>query len=208
MSHSEHNLKFDGSKSDELSKRATISRRFRSPATIFVYRPTDGILHRFFSIKNPDPPPPPASIHDAVLTPEASAGFFSRLWFNWLTPLLSLGYARPLEASDLYKLPHEHSSARVANAILTSFERRRNEAAIYNEQLANGQVDPGIKSLWWSIRGVRVEREKAWREKDGKRKASLILAMNDSVKWLFWSAGILKVIGDTAQVTSPLVVKV
>ena len=108
----------------------------------------------------------------------------------------------------MYKLPDEHSSTRVANTILTSFERRRSGAAIYNEQLANGQVDPGIKSLWWSIRGVRVEREKAWREKDGKRKASLILAMNDSVKWLFWSAGILKVIGNTAQVTSPLVVKV
>ena len=122
--------------------------------------------------------------------------------------MLSLGYARPLEASDLYKLPDEHSSTHVANAILTFFERRRKEAAIYNEQLTNGQVGPGVKSLWWSFRGVRLEREKVWREKDGKRKASLILAMNDSVQWRFWSAGVLKVIGDTAQVTSPLVVKV
>ncbi|KAI9570547.1 hypothetical protein HD554DRAFT_2203901 [Boletus coccyginus] len=128
-------------------------------------------IAEFFSIKDPNPPPPKASIHDAVLTPEASAGFFT---------------------SDLYKLPDEHSSTRVANAILTSFERRRNEAAIYNEHLANGLVGPGIKSLWWLIRGVRVEQEIAWREKDGKRKASLILAMNDSVKWHFWSAGILK----------------
>ena len=110
--------------------------------------------------------------------------------------------------SDLYKLPDEYSSAQVSNAILESFQRRRKEAALYNEQLENGQVGPGIRSLWWSIRGVRVEREKAWRERDGKRKASLILAMNDSVKWRFWSAGILKAIGDTAQVTSPLVVKV
>ncbi|KAF8558202.1 ABC transporter [Imleria badia] len=165
------------------------------------------IFRRFFSIKNPNPPPPPPSIHDADLTPEATAGFFSRLWFTWLTPLLSLGYARPLEASDLYKLQDEHSSTRVANAILASFERRRKEAALYNERLENGQVGPGIKALWWSIRGVRVEREKVWRERDGKRKASLILAMNDSVKWRLWSAGILKVIGDTAQVTSPLVVK-
>ena len=130
------------------------------------------------------------------------------MWFIWVTPLLSLGYARPLEASDLYKLTEDRSATRYANAILTAFERRRKEAAMYNERLANGQIGPGVKSLWWSIRGVRAEREKAWREKDGKRKASLILAMNDSVKWLFWSAGILKVIGDTAQVTSPLVVKV
>jgi len=31
--------------------------------------------------------------------------------------------------------------------------------------------------------------------------------MNDSVALWFWSAGVLKVIGDTAQITSPLVVK-
>ncbi|KAG9315260.1 ABC transporter [Chiua virens] len=159
------------------------------------------------NLKNPNPPPPKPSIHNTVLTPEASAGLFSRLWFLWLTPLLSLGYSRPLEASDLYKLPDERSATHIANAILTSFERRRQEAAIYNERLANGQVGPGLKGLWWSVRGVRAEREKAWRERDGMRKASLALAMNDSVKWLFWSAGFLKVIGDTTQIISPLVVK-
>ncbi|KAF8434986.1 hypothetical protein L210DRAFT_3551531 [Boletus edulis BED1] len=133
--------------------------------------------------------------------------FRSQLWFIWLTPLLSLCFARPLEASDLYKLPDDHSSTRVANAILTSFERRRKEAAIYNKRLANSQVGPGVKSLWWSIRGVRAEQENVWRENRGKRKGSLVLALNDSVMWHFWSAGILEIIGDTAQVTSPLVVK-
>ncbi|KAF8840168.1 hypothetical protein BDN67DRAFT_1011682 [Paxillus ammoniavirescens] len=161
----------------------------------------------FFYLKNPSLPPPKSSIHDAVLTPEASAGFLSLLWFSWITPLLSLGYARPLEASDLYKLQDQHSATRIADSILESFERRRIAANAYNARLENGEVGPGLKGIWWSIRGVRSEREKAWREKDGKRKASLILAMNDSVNWLLWSAGILKVIGDTAQVTSPLVVK-
>ncbi|KAF9237604.1 ABC transporter [Melanogaster broomeanus] len=159
------------------------------------------------SVKNHSPPPPKKSIHDAVLTPEASAGFLSLLFFNWVTPLLSLGYARALEASDLYKLQDQRSSTQIANTILESFERRRQTADAYNARLASGQVRPGLKAIWWSIRGIRAEREKAWREKDGRRKASLILAMNDSVKWLFWSAGVLKVLGDTAQVTSPLVVK-
>ncbi|KAG9315244.1 hypothetical protein JVU11DRAFT_4378 [Chiua virens] len=177
-------------------ERKTILEKFKSQE-----------VHVIFSVKNPNPPPPKSSIYDAILTPEASAGFFNRLWFTWLTPLLSLGYARPLEASDLYKLPDERSATRIANAILTSFEHRRQEAVLYNEQLANGRAGLGVRGLWWSVRGVRAEREKAWRERDGKRKASLILAMNDSVKWLLWSAGILKVIGDTAQVTSPLVVK-
>ncbi|KAF9223499.1 ABC transporter [Gyrodon lividus] len=159
------------------------------------------------SLKNPNPPPPKKSIHHAVLTPEASAGFLSLLWFSWMTPLLSLGYARPLEASDLYKLQDQHSSTRIAGSILESFEHRRKVAEAYNVRLEVGEVGPGLKGIWWSIRGVRAEREKAWRERDGKRKASLVLAMNDSVKWLLWSSGILKVMGDTAQVLSPLVVK-
>ncbi|KAF8134974.1 ABC transporter [Boletus edulis] len=199
MSHSEHKFEVN-TIAEEQADGPKLADELRLSTRASIFR-------SFFSIKNPNPPPPKASIHDAELTPEASAGFFSRLWFMWLTPLLSLGFARPLEASDLYKLPDDRSSTRVANAILTSFERRRREAAIYNERLANGQVGPGIRSLLWSIRGVRAEREMLWREKEGKRKASLILAMNDSVKWYFWSAGILKVIGDTAQVTSPLVVK-
>jgi len=97
---------------------------------------------------------------------------------------------------------------KVANAIVESFNDRRKKAAEYNDRLSKGEIGPGLKGLWWSICGVRAEREKEWREKDGKRKASLILAMNDSVFWWFWSAGILKVISDTAQITSPLVVKV
>ncbi|KAG1821831.1 ABC transporter [Suillus subaureus] len=165
-------------------------------------------ISRFFLFgKNGSPPPPKKSIHDADLIPEATAGFASLLWFTWITPLLSLGYARPLESSDLYRLQEERGALPIADAILTSFKTRQNKAAEYNERLAKGEIGPGLKGLWWSIRGVRAEREKQWREKDGKRKASLILAMNDSIFWWFWSAGVLKVIGDTAQITSPLVVK-
>lgn len=164
---------------------------------------------RFFLFgRNGSPPPPKNSIHDADLIPEATAGFASLLWFSWLTPLLSLGYARPLESSDLYRLQDERGALPIADAIITSFKTRQKKAAEYNERLAKGEIGPGLKGLWWSIRGVRAEREKQWREKDGKRKASLILAMNDSIFWWFWSAGILKVIGDTAQITSPLLVKV
>lgn len=141
------------------------------------------------------------------MTPEASAGFFSLLLFSWVTPLLSLGYARPLEAPDLYKLQDQHASIRTANLVLESFKRRRKEAQEYNARLEGGKVKPGLRAIWWAVRGNRAAREKTWRERDGKHKASLILAMNDSIKWFFWSGGVLKVIADIAQVTSPLVVK-
>ena len=148
-------------------------------------------------------------IYDASrMIPEASAGFFSLLWFSWITPILVLGYARPLEARDLYKLQDDRASARIANIILESFERRRKEVQEYNVKLERGEIKPGLRVIWWTICGNRARREKAWRETDGKRRASLVLAMNDSVKWFFWTGGFLQVISDAAQVVSPLIVKV
>jgi len=123
-------------------------------------------------------------------------------------PLLALGYARPLEATDLYKLPPNRGAAYISDLITDSFLRRVQIAEEYNARLAKGEIGPGIKGAWWSIIGKREEKEREWREKTGKRKASLVWAMNDSVKWWFWSGGLLKVFGDTAQITSPLVVKV
>lgn len=122
--------------------------------------------------------------------------------------MLSLGYARPLEAPDLYKLPNSFESAYIGNQIVASFERRVQRAAEYNTRLANGEISAGWRVVWWTLRGHRADREKKWREKDGKQRASLVWAMNDSVKRRFWFGGALKILGDTAQVTSPLIVKV
>jgi len=104
--------------------------------------------------------------------------------------MLSLGYARPLEPTDLWKLENHRSAAVISKKILDSFQRRSDEAENYNVRLANGQVKPGLQRLWWSLRGKTAEREKQWREKNGVKKPSLVWAMNDSVKWWFWSSGV------------------
>ncbi|KAJ7671586.1 ABC transporter [Mycena polygramma] len=153
------------------------------------------------------PSPPGGTLEDASLSPDLTAAWYDLIYWGWITPLLSLGYQRPLEATDLYKLGDERASAYIAEKITTSFDRRHKAAIEYNIRLANGDISPGWRAIWWTVRGGRAKREKQWREKDGKRRASLVWAMNDSVKWWFWSGGILKVIGDTAQITSPLVVK-
>ena len=139
---------------------------------------------------------------------EANASFFSLLTFNWITHLLALGYARPLYDTDLYKLQDDRSSAAIADKIVADFERRRKIADEYNARLARGEVSPGLRALWWRIRGDRSTREKAWRENTGKKRPNLALAMNSSVKWWFWTGGFCKWFADTAQVTSPLIVKV
>ena len=161
---------------------------------------------QFFEVH---PPPPRASIDDASYAPEASANFVDLLTFGWITPLLSLGYSRPLEASDLYMLQPERGAVYIANRIDASFMRRQKAAEDYNARLARGDVHPGpLNAVLWMLTGKREEKEKRWREFGGKKNASLAWALNDSIKWWFWSGGALKVIGDTAQMTSPLLVKV
>jgi ABC-type multidrug transport system fused ATPase/permease subunit len=138
-----------------------------------------------------------------------TAGWFSLLTFGWMTSLMALGYARPLEAPDLWKLQEHRSSEIIANAILDSFEARRKNVDEYNTRLANGAIKPPLRlRLLSALRGDCEERLEQWVEKDGRKQPSLALAINDSVKWWFWSGGLLKVVGDTAQETSPLVVKV
>jgi len=162
----------------------------------------------FLHLGYPNPPPPKASLDEADIIPEANANWLSLLTFEWIGPLMRLGYSRPLEATDLYKLQDDRSSGVIAEKIIRSFEERQRKAAEYNSRLANGEISPGLKGIWWSIRGRRQECEREWRERTGKKKASLAMAANDSVFWLFWSAGIFRLISDVAQITNPLLVKV
>ncbi|KAF9255406.1 ABC transporter [Marasmius fiardii PR-910] len=152
-------------------------------------------------------PPPKGPLDEADIIPEVKANILSLILFQWLTPLLRLGYSRPLEATDLYKLQDERSAAYIGNRILESWERRQKTAEEYNNRLANGKILPGWRKVWWTAHGRREEREKHWREVSGKKKPSLAMAMNDSVAWWFWSSALLKILGDTAQLTSPLLVK-
>jgi uncharacterized membrane protein YdcZ (DUF606 family) len=112
-----------------------------------------------------------------------------------------------LEATDLWKLQDDRGAQHIARLIAESYERRTVEARIYNERLESGEIKPVLKSIWWSIVGNKSAKLKTWQE-NAKKTPSLVWAMNDSVKWWFWSGGIFKVVGDVAQVTSPLVVKV
>jgi hypothetical protein len=48
------------------------------------------------------------------MTPETTMSWLTLINFGWLVDLLSLGYARPLEKSDLYQLPPSRDSAKYA----------------------------------------------------------------------------------------------
>ena len=109
-------------------------------------------------------PESPKSLGDVRIIPEATASIFSLITFSWITSLLGLGYARRLEATDLYKLQSERGADHMANKITESFAHRMIIANEYNERLANGQIKPGLKVLYWTIVGNRVAKEKKWRD--------------------------------------------
>ncbi|KAF9528448.1 ABC transporter [Crepidotus variabilis] len=129
------------------------------------------------------PTPSPQSLDDAPLIPEVSANPLSLITFGWLSPILGLGYTRPLQAEDLWRLQEDRGAKEISQKIVDSWDRRVAQANEWNARLERGEVR-------------------------GKRKdPSLVWACNDAVKYWFWSAGILKVISDGATITSPLVVK-
>lgn len=77
-----------------------------------------------------------------VLIPEASANWFSILVFGWITSLLVLDYARPLEAADLYKFHPDREATHTADRINASFNQRQTRADAFNAKLVNVDFEP------------------------------------------------------------------
>ncbi|CAN9181785.1 unnamed protein product [Alternaria alternata] len=74
-------------------------------------------------LKN-NPPPIPK---ERKVSPEYTAGFFSRLSWQWMQPLMRVGYKRPLEKNDIWTVNPDRSADVLANKLEAAFKRRRAE---------------------------------------------------------------------------------
>ncbi|KAF7327458.1 ABC protein [Mycena kentingensis (nom. inval.)] len=163
------------------------------------------------------PPSPPQSLDDAQIMPMSDASLLSRLTYSWITPLLRLGYQRTLQATDLWRVAPEHEAGYVAEKLDAAWERRVQAANDWNSGLVDGRSKaPVLRRGVWTIKALcrgngfrrhRAAQEKEWREANGRKDASLALALNDVFGHMFWSAGVFKVLGDTSQLIGPIVVK-
>lgn len=154
-------------------------------------------------------PPPPESADDAHLIPEVGASWWSYITFSWMTSILAIGYARPLEITDLYKLDDQHSAQFYADKVVKAFERRKEIADAYNQSLDGDEALPPLYlSMWWTIRGNKEERAKEWRRTVQRKVPSLAWACNDAVAWYFGFGGLCRLLADVGTMTSPLLVKV
>ncbi|KAI0833290.1 ABC protein [Trametes gibbosa] len=165
-----------------------------------------------------DPPPPaPASLDDASVIPVVLSSFLAILSYTWLNPIMSLGYQRTLQATDLWKMDESRESGVLGDKLDQAWARRVQTAKEWNARLANGDVKPSVfKRAKWSVQSLRGEGsyrerrkilEQRWRDIDGRKEPSLAWALNDVFGRDFWFGGAFKVMGDTSQLMGPLVVK-
>ncbi|WFD31666.1 hypothetical protein MSPP1_002705 [Malassezia sp. CBS 17886] len=115
--------------------------------------------YQFWRFKNPPPPPPP-SLDTASELPLGRASIFSDWSYNWITPLLVLGYRRPLEAEDLWKMDGPRRSEELSNQLLRRWDARVQVADAHNARVASGARKPGAWTRFrWRI-AARRERAK------------------------------------------------
>ncbi|KUI61105.1 Oligomycin resistance ATP-dependent permease YOR1 [Cytospora mali] len=53
--------------------------------------------------------PPPSYPSERTVSPEYNAGIFSRLTFQWMSPLMSVGFRRPLKINDIWLINPDRS---------------------------------------------------------------------------------------------------
>ncbi|KAK4700227.1 hypothetical protein P7C70_g6022, partial [Phenoliferia sp. Uapishka_3] len=141
---------------------------------------------------------------DAREIPLATASFLSKLTFWWLQPLLVLGAKRTLVAEDLWKMDPTREAGHLADLFEHHFERRRLEIDAWNKSLETGTWKPSLmRRTWWKVWHATT----GFGSPNGQRTIGIAMALSDTFRWQFWSAGFFKVIGDLAQTTSPLVTK-
>ncbi|KJA26268.1 hypothetical protein HYPSUDRAFT_36540 [Hypholoma sublateritium FD-334 SS-4] len=163
------------------------------------------------------PPSPPASLDDAKDIPLTTASLFSMLTYMWISPIMTLGYQRTLQATDLWRLDEAHTAIVLSRKFDDAWETRRLNARKWNEDLEKGLVSPGLfKRFIWVLFSLaagrhysnkRKELERHWREHDGRKKPSIPLALNDALGFFFWTGGAFKVLGDTCQLMGPIVIR-
>ncbi|KAL9932849.1 hypothetical protein V8E36_008104 [Tilletia maclaganii] len=80
-------------------------------------------------MKNPvkawlHPQPAPEGFGQGHTVPEHTSSPFSRLTFSWLSPMLGVGWSRPLQSEDLWELPLDRTAGIMGDCVEEAFYRR------------------------------------------------------------------------------------
>lgn len=117
--------------------------------------------------------------------------------YSWVTPLLVLGYQRPLQATDLWKMDSDREVAYLTEKLDTCWAKRVEAAEQWNIKAASGEIRPNfIRKGIWAVKSLKGIPTSGWNKsydayfkKWGHREASLAWALNDTLGWQFWLSG-------------------
>ncbi|KAF8585441.1 ABC protein [Ramaria rubella] len=156
---------------------------------------------QFWRPRDP-PPPPPESFSSATLIPLVHASLFSILTYTWITPIMTLGYQRALQATDLWKMDPDREAATLGRKLDAAWARRVEKANDWNARVQSGKLQPGLATkLLWGTKALSGIGRQGWRSRYqayktrwSTREASLAWALNDTFGWHFWLGGVAKAI--------------
>ncbi|KAJ7224699.1 multidrug resistance-associated ABC transporter, partial [Mycena pura] len=144
------------------------------------------------------PPPAPPAFGAGKLVPEHNASILSRILFAWLTPILRVGFTRPLQADDLWSLPPERLTGAMAQKLEDSFYAR---------------CPPEKRPLYMQDSSSRASSSPETSVSDAKQAtkpkspydSSLGMALHTVLFTPFWTAGVFLLLAETLRTTTPLV---
>jgi ATP-binding cassette subfamily C (CFTR/MRP) protein 1 len=83
--------------------------------------PTESWHSKINPLRKRNPPPVPES---RSISREKGANFLSLLTFQWINPLMTVGYNRPLELGDIWRVNPDRSVEVLTSRLMESFKRR------------------------------------------------------------------------------------
>lgn len=129
-------------------------------------------------------------------TPELSASFLSKVFFQWFDSFIWLGFKRPLENKDLWSMKPEDSSTEVSPLFLK----------YWNKSVAkSSQIEPlpGVTSATFTKSSASVNFTNA----KAKKPASILPALIKAFGGTFLFGSCLKLFQDVLTFASPQVLR-
>ncbi|KAJ7461221.1 multidrug resistance-associated ABC transporter [Mycena latifolia] len=158
------------------------------------------------------PPPAPPGFGSNQTVPKATASYLSQLAIHWLSPFLDVGFSRPLEKDDLWKLPDSQLTEATTNALEANFYSRCPPQQ--RPSTFRAKSSASVTGAAGSIRekdseGGASKSKRFWDRKPKKQYDSLLfLAIHRTFMFDIWTGAILTLVAETLKTTTPLLNKV
>ncbi|KAK5307030.1 ATP-binding cassette transporter yor1 [Exophiala xenobiotica] len=130
----------DSTRLEKIESSATTATEATEAVHVKSREPEKAPWHHRINPLRGTPPPVP---EERAICREYNASFLSMLTFQWMNPLMTTGYKRPIELNDIWLVNPDRSSATMIELLMASFKRR----------VARGERNPLLWALLDTFRG-------------------------------------------------------